>query len=94
MVMPELYKDEALSTERGWRSVLVSYGHVGFVLGGKYYFVFPLGPHEYGMCYYEDAETGNNPRWRFPSEDALLSTQMFEGKSLKESLSEVMHFDV
>lgn len=94
MEMPELYVDESLSTERGWKSVLASYGHVGFSLAGRCYFVFPTGPHAYGMCYYEDSESGNHPRWSFSSEEELLAAQIFDGKSLKDCLAEILYFDV
>ena len=94
MQEPELFKDDSLSTERGWKAVLASYGHIGFYLAGRSYFVFPTGPHAYGMCYYEDSETGNYPRWSFSSEEELLSAPMFEGRAIRDCLSEILYFEV
>lgn len=89
----ELFKDEMLTTIAGWNYVLKSYGHAGFSLDGMRYFVFPMGPHAYGMCLAEDMETGNHPRWQFSSEQEFLSAPLFNGRSIGDRLDEVMAYE-
>lgn len=79
-----------LQTEEDWRVLLEEFGHIWFVLDGQRYFVFPEGPHRYGLCLGEDEKTGNFPRWVFESEDAFLSAKLFGGRCILERLDEVM----
>ena len=90
---PRLYKPSRLQTKEGWIELLEDYGHVWFTLDGVFYFVFPEGPHKYGMCLREDETTGNFPRWRFDSEAAFLNAKLFNGRSILERLSEVMCYE-
>lgn len=82
-----------LQTEADWRVLLEDYGHVWFVLDGQRYFVFPEGPHRYGLCLGEDEATGNFPRWTFESEDAFLNAKLFGGRCILERLGEVLVYD-
>ena len=75
----ELFRDMALTTCDGWRHVLKSYGHVWFSLDGVRYFVFPEGPHSYGLCLAEDETSGNHPRRHFSSENEFLEAPLFGG---------------
>ena len=93
MNMPELFKTSDLKTERGWRWLMDDYGHIWFHIDGTYYFLFPEGAHKYGLCYYEDKETGNFPRWTFNSEDEFLHAKLFNGKSVLERLGEFMSYE-
>ncbi|MBQ7251999.1 MAG: hypothetical protein IJS32_05290 [Kiritimatiellae bacterium] len=89
----ELFRDESLSTGEGWKYVLETFGHVWFVLDGQRYFVFPEGPHRYGLCLGEDERTGNFPRWEFDSEEAFLNAKLFGGRCILERLGEVLVYD-
>ena len=87
---PELVDYDSHRSEEGWRHMLDDDGHVWFYLRGRYYFVFPESkPYRFGMCYGEDEMTGNFPRWKFKDADELLSSPMFDGRSIKDFLPEV-----
>lgn len=90
---PELFRDEALSTVEGWTYVLKSYGHVWFAIDGVRYFVFPMGPHAYGLCLAEDEATGNRPRWQFKSEYEFLNAPMYDGRSIKDRLADILSYE-
>lgn len=90
---PRLYRASNLQTASDWQEALREYGHIWFSLDGVFYFVFPEGPHKYGMCLREDEATGNFPRWKFDSEDAFLNAKLFDGRSILERLSEVMCYE-
>ncbi len=87
------WRDPELTTEDGWRQVLVEDGHIPFVLDDTEYFIFPLGSHRYGMDYWCEAGKNLNPRWLFDSEDDVLSRRIFAGKSIAERLDEVLAFE-
>ncbi len=93
MKYPKLFRASDLCTEKDWRWHLEDSGHIWFWLDGRYYFVFPEGEHKFGLCYYEDSETGNFPRWTFDSESALLNEKIFNGKSILERLDDVMSYE-
>lgn len=93
MIENELFRDEVLRTVDGWVYVLKSYGHIWFSLDGVRYFVFPIGPHAYGLCLAEDEESGNHPRWRFASEQEFLNAPLFNGRSITDRLAEVMAYE-
>lgn len=90
---PELYKTEDLRTYAEWFSFLEDYGHVWFNIDGEYYFLFPEGPHKYGLCLGEDEKSGNSPRWVFDSEDEFLSAPMFDGKTIIERSGDILSWD-
>lgn len=90
---PRLYRASNLQTESDWREALLEYGHIWFTLDGIFYFVFPEGPHKYGMCLREDEATGNFPRWEFESEDEFLNAKLFNGKCILERLDDVMCYE-
>lgn len=90
---PELYRTEDLHTYADWLSFLVDYGHIWFYLDGTYYFLFPEGPHKYGLCLGEDEATGNFPRWEFSSEDEFLNATMFGGKNIIDRSEDLMSWD-
>lgn len=93
MNSPELFKTSDLETELGWRWLLEDSGHIWFHIDGTYYFLFPEGSHKYGLCYYEDKETGNFPRWTFNSEDEFLHAKLFNGTCVLERLGEFMSYE-
>ena len=90
---PKLYKASDLDTYAQWYSLMEEYGHICFYLDGQYYFLFPEGPHKYGLCLGEDEATGNFPRWEFGSEDEFLHAPMFGGKCILDRLDEVLSRD-
>ena len=47
------------------------YGHIWFYVDGTYYFLFPEGPHTYGLCLGEDERNGNVPRWKSLAEQPV-----------------------
>ncbi len=90
---PELYKTEDLRTYREWFSFLRDCGHVWFSIDGEYYFIFPQGPHRYGLCLGEDEKNGNQPRWEFESEEEFLNAPMFGGRTIVERSCDMMSWD-
>ena len=88
-----LFVDPVLQTYEGFKEDLVQQGHVRFVLDGTKYFIFPEGPHKYGVCYWSDMSTGGFPRWEFESEDELLNARLFNDRSIAERLDEILAFD-
>ena len=94
MDTPELFKTTDLETEHGWRWLLDDCGHVWFHIDGTYYFLFPEGAHKYGLCLYEDKETGNFPRWTFKSEDEFLHAKLFANDTcVLDRLGEFMSYE-
>lgn len=90
---PTPSKCQTLTTREGWIWLMEDYGHVWFYLDGKYYFLFPEGPHKYGLCYGEDEVTGNFPRWEFNSEIEFLEAPLFSGKCMLERLDDVLDWE-
>lgn len=45
----DLFRDKSLQTGEDWKYVFETFGHVWFALDGQRYFVFPEGPHRYGL---------------------------------------------
>lgn len=90
---PELYRTEDLRSYAEWLLFLAEYGHVWFYLDGQYYFLFPEGPHKYGLCLGEDEATGNFPRWEFNSEEEFLTAAMFGGKTIVDRSGDLMSWD-
>lgn len=90
---PELFKVDDLNTYRQWYTLMEDFGHVWFHVDGMYYFLFPLGPHKYGLCLGEDETDGNPPRWTFDSEDAFLQSPMFGGKTILDRAADVMSWE-
>ena len=87
---PELIDYDSHKSEEGWQQMLKTDGHVWFHVRGKYYFLFPEArPYRFGMCYGEDELTGNFARWKFKNADELLSSPIFDGKTIKELLPEI-----
>ena len=87
------WRDPELTSEDGWRQVLVEDGHVPFVLDGIEYFIYPLGEHRYGMDLWHEAGKNVQPRWTFDSEDDVLSRRLFAGKSIVERLNDILAFE-
>lgn len=92
--LPELFKVNDLNTYAEWFSLMEEYGHICFYIDGQYYFLFPEGPHKYGLCLGEDEKSGNRPRWEFNSEDEFLNAPMFGGKSILDRLDDVWAWDL
>ena len=90
---PELFKPSRLQTKEGWLELLEEFGHVWFALDGVRWFVFPEGPHKYGLCRWEGPDAPNFPQWEFESEDAFLSAKLFDGRSILERLDDVLCFE-
>ena len=90
---PELYKVNDLKTYDQWFSLMEGYGHIWFHVDGAYYFLFPLGPHKYGLCLGEDEASGNIPRWTFDSEDEFIKAPMFGGKTVLERADDILSWD-
>lgn len=87
------WRDPELSSEDGWRQVLVEDGHVPLVLDGIEYFIYPLGEHRYGMDHWSEAGKNIHPRWTFDSEEEVLSKRLFDGKSIAERLDDIFAFE-
>ena len=87
------FVDPVLQTYEGFKEDLVQQGHVRFVIDGARYFIFPEGPHKYGLCFWSDMSTGGFPRWEFESEDEVLNAKLFNGRSIAERLTEILVFD-
>lgn len=79
MKKPEVFEVGDLKTYTDWRWLMEDFGHIWFFIDDTYWFLFPLGRHKYGLCYYEDSATGNFPRWIFNSEDMFLKAKLFKG---------------
>ena len=90
---PELFKPSRLQTKEGWLELLEEFGHVWFALDGVRWFVFPEGPHKYGLCRWEGPDAPNFPQWEFESEDAFLNAKLFDGRSILERLGDVLCFE-
>ena len=90
---PELFKPSRLQTKEGWLELLEEFGHVWFALDGMRWFVFPEGPHKYGLCRWEGPDAPNFPQWEFESEDAFLNAKLFDGRSILERLDDVLCFE-
>ncbi len=90
---PELFKPSRLQTKEGWLELLEEFGHVWFALDGVRWFVFPEGPHKYGLCRWEGPDAPNFPQWEFESEDAFLNAKLFDGRSILERLDDVLCFE-
>lgn len=90
---PDLFRDPSLQTEEDWRYVLETFGHSWFSLDGEYWFVFPAGPHKYGLCHWVGPDGQNFPEFEFDSEDAFLTAKLFGGKSILERLGDVLCYD-
>lgn len=89
----KIFKPSDLQSKESWLELLETFGHIWFTLDGIFYFVFPEGPHKYGMCLREDEATGNFPRWEFESEDEFLNAKLFNGKCILERLDDVMCYE-
>lgn len=89
----DLFRDDSLKTESDWKCVLESFGHVWFALDGVRWFVFPEGPHKYGLCHWRGPDAPNFPEHEFDSEDAFLNAKLYDGRSILERLSEVMCYE-
>ena len=85
--------DPVLQTNSGFNDELVQQGHVRFVLDGTKYFIFPEGPHKYGLCYWSDMSSGGFPRWEFESEEELMNAKLFNGHSIAQRLGEILTYD-
>ena len=90
---PELYRVDDLKTYDQWYSLMEDFGHIWFYVDGTYYFLFPEGPHKYGLCLGEDEATGNFPRWEFDSEDEFIRTPMFGGRTVLERADDILSWD-
>ena len=90
---PELFKVNDLNTYYQWFTLMEDFGHIWFHVDGTYYFLFPLGPHKYGLCLGEDESAGNPPRWVFNSEDEFLKSPMFAGKTILDRVDDVMSWE-
>ena len=90
---PELYRVDDLHTYRQWYSLMEEYGHIWFYVDGTYYFLFPEGPHKYGLCLGEDERNGNMPRWEFNSEDEFINAPLFDGKNVLERSKDILSWD-
>lgn len=90
---PELFKPSRLQTKEVWLELLEEFGHVWFALDGVRWFVFPEGPHKYGLCRWEGPDAPNFPQWEFESEDAFLNAKLFDGRSILERLGDVLCFE-
>lgn len=90
---PELFKPSRLQTKEGWLELLEEFGHVWFALDGVRWFVFPEGPHKYGLCRWEGPDAPNFPQWEFESEDDFLNAKLFDGRSILERLGDVLCFE-
>lgn len=90
---PELFKVDDLNTYRQWFTLMEDFGHIWFHVDGTYYFLFPLGPHKYGLCLGEDEAEGNPPHWVFNSEDEFLRAPMFGGKAIVDRVDDVMSWE-
>ena len=91
--LPELYKTETLGSVENWIGFLEDFGHLWFYIDERYYFLFPLGAHRYGLCYGEDEQNGNSPRWVFESELAFIHAKSFNGKSIIQRENELLSWD-
>lgn len=89
----KMRKTKSTQTETGWIDLLESYGHVWFALDGVRWFVFPEGPHKYGLCRWRGQDAPNFPEYEFESEAAFLNAKLFGGRSILERLDEVMCYD-
>ena len=86
--------DPVLRTERGWLDDLANDEHICFSLDGERYFLFPLGYHKYGFCTWKEAsEGGGYPTHVFHSEDEVLDAKLFNGRSIRERLGEILVYD-
>ena len=90
---PALYKVTDLNTYRQWFTLMEDYGHIWFYVDGNYYFLFPEGPHKYGLCLGEDEATGNFLRWEFNSEDEFIKARIFGGKNVLERADDILSWD-
>ena len=89
----DLFRDESLKTDADWKYVLETFGHVWFALDGIRWFVFPEGPHKYGLCRWRGPDAPNFPERKFDSEEAFLNAKLFDGRSILERLDEVMCYE-
>ena len=89
----EFYKSTRLQTKEGWLELLEDYGHIWFAMDGVRWFIFPEGPHKYGLCAWEGPDAPNFPQWEFESEGELLNAKLFNGRSILERLGEVLCYD-
>ena len=86
--------DPVLRTIDGWMHDLTHDGHICFSLDGNRYFIFPNGPHEYGFCTWKEAFEGEGyPTHVFHSEDEVLGAKLFDGRSIRERLDEILVYD-
>ena len=90
---PELYRVNDLNTYRQWYSLMEEYGHIWFYVDDTYYFLFPEGPHKYGLCLGEDERNGKLPRWEVNSEDEFINAPMFGGKNVLERSKDILSWD-
>ena len=84
---PALFKVNDLKTYNDWFTLMEGYGHIAFYIDGKYYWLYPEGPHKYGLCYGDD-----DPyvaRCTFNSEDEFIYAPMFSGKCVLERADDI-----
>ena len=87
--LPELIDYDSHKTREGWDWMLDEIGHVWFAVDGRYYSISPEGNGRFGLCYGEDEQTGNFPRWVFSTKEELLNAKVLNGRSILEWLPSI-----
>ena len=86
--------DPVLQTERGWLYDLSNDEHICFSLDGERYFLFPLGDRKYGFNTWRAlSENGGYPSHTFDTFDEVLDAKLFNGRSIRERLDEILVYD-
>jgi hypothetical protein len=85
--------DPVMRTEAGWKYDLVNEGHVCFSLDDERYFIYACGPHRYVFNTWRNNRLNAGGDVVFESEDAVLDAKLFNGRSIRERLDEILVFD-
>ena len=85
--------DPVMRTESGWKYDLVNEGHVCFSLDGERYFIYACAPHKYVLNTWRNNRLNAGGDIVLDSEDAVLDAKLFNGKSIRERLGEILVYD-
>ncbi|MBR4612833.1 MAG: hypothetical protein IKO40_08965 [Kiritimatiellae bacterium] len=91
--LPRLKCDPVMRTVEGWKYDLINEGHVCFSLDGERYFIYTNAPHTYVLNTLLGNRFNLGGDMVFHSEDELLDAKIFQGRSIRERLDEVLVCD-